>query len=228
MIYRSNLRAPDLQPQFKHTVCRVMPHSQGHDVLSDWADKPEDGGFWSQQKQCGFWTHDEAAILYNVALAIPGVWIDIGGHTGWTAAHLMAADCRVITVDPEFSRPEFTSRVRDNFATGKLLFADSTSSEYFPRVCTGIVNGFVIDGNHDAPHPLQDAAQAWRLVADGGVILCHDARGGPIKDAYRWLAQMHGWKIKLYHTPHGVALGYRDPFVPPEHIHDPNVSEVTF
>lgn len=45
MIYRSNLICPDLTPHFKHLVSRPMPHSFGHDVPSDWADKSVVGLF---------------------------------------------------------------------------------------------------------------------------------------------------------------------------------------
>ncbi len=67
MIYRSNLSAPDLQTCFRHVASRPMPHSQGHDVTTHFSDKADDDPVFGIYKQCGFWTHDEAAILYNVA-----------------------------------------------------------------------------------------------------------------------------------------------------------------
>jgi hypothetical protein len=77
MIYRSNLEAPDLTPHFKHLVSRPMPHSFGHDVPSDWGDKADDDPVFGLYKKCGMWTHDEAAILFNVAAAawtFQGMW----------------------------------------------------------------------------------------------------------------------------------------------------------
>ena len=99
MIYRSNLTAPDLQPHFRHAVCRVMGHSQSHDVLSDFSDKTDNDPVCGPFKSCGALTHDEAAILYNIARQVGGTWLDIGGLTGWSACHMAAAGCKVYSVE---------------------------------------------------------------------------------------------------------------------------------
>ena len=92
MIYRSNFTSPDLTPHFKYLHSRVMGHSFGHDVPSDWVDKADDDPAFGIYKRCGMWTHDECAILHNVAkLVQPGRCLDIGCHTGWTTAHIAAA-----------------------------------------------------------------------------------------------------------------------------------------
>ena len=228
MIYRSNLTCPDLQPFFQHTHCRVMGHSQGHDVLSDFTDKALDDPVFGIYKQCGFWTHDEAAILYNVARAIGGDWLDIGGLTGWTAAHEAAAGCTVTAIDTMYSVPDFQARTRENLLNvGIAGFArdielqSGTSNEFFTRDLRTL-DGIVIDGDHSPPCPLQDAINASTRIKPGGVILFHDAIGEPVKEGYRYLQGL-GWKLRIYKTPHVVALCYRDPFVPPEHIPDPRV-----
>ena len=59
MIYRSNLTCPDLSLHFK---LRNPPKQiMGHDAPSDPDFEPE----------CTYWTHDEAAILYNVVKQVP-------------------------------------------------------------------------------------------------------------------------------------------------------------
>ena len=231
MIYHSNLAAPDLQPFFRHTVCRVMGHSMGHDVLSDFADKPIDDLVFGIYKQCGFWTHDEAAILFNVARIIGGDWLDIGGLTGWTAAHEAAAGCTVTAVDTMYNVLPFLYRAADNLkAAGyvnqpgcidRVTLWPGTSNEFFVRDLR-IFDGIVIDGDHSPPCPLQDAINASVRIKPSGVILFHDAIGEPVKVGYRYLQGL-GWKLKLYRTPHVVALCYRDPFVPPDHVPDPRV-----
>lgn len=208
MIYRSNLTVPDLQTCFRHVASRPMPHSQGHDVLTDFSDKADDDPVFGIYKQCGFWTHDEAAILYNVASKIMGHWLDIGGLTGWIAAHEAAAGCQVLSVDPMYATAEFRERAVANLTETRMhvyvqLYPE-TSNCFFARN-DGHFNSILIDGDHTAPQPLQDAVNASR--------------------AARYLIS-DGWKHKVYRTPHGVVLFYHDPFVPPEHMPDPNIREV--
>jgi len=83
MIYKSNLEAPDLSRFFKHLTVSPMAHSFGHDVPRDWADKSDDDPVFGIWKRCGFWTHDEAAILYNVAQRVNGFWLDMGIESVW-------------------------------------------------------------------------------------------------------------------------------------------------
>lgn len=225
MIYRSNLTVPDLQQFFRHTHCRVMGHSQGHDVLSDFTDKSLDDPVFGIYKQCGFWTHDEAAILYNVVESLGGDWLDIGGLTGWTSAHEAVACHHVTAVDTMYSVHDFKYRAIENLdAAGCLdrvkLWA-GTSSDFFAQN-DSLFHGIVIDGDHCSPCPLNDAIAAEKAIRVGGVILFHDAIGEPVKQGYRYL-QTLGWKLRIYKTPHIVALCYRDPFVPPEHTPDPRV-----
>lgn len=226
MIYRSNLKCPDLQPYFKHTVCRVMSHSQGHDVLSDFADRADNDSVFGIFKQAGFWTHDEAAILYNVAHAVGGYWLDIGGLTGWTAAHMAMAGCRVTSVDPMYQIRGFRVRASENvnnagYSQNVDLFPWG-SNEYFATEPGRSFDGIVIDGEHSSPYPLQDAINACTRIKDNGVILFHDATHTSVQDGYKYLESL-GWKVKIYRTPHLVALCYRDGFVPPEHVPDPNL-----
>ena len=75
-IYRSNLTAPDLSPYF--SLCPQVRQIMGHDAPSDPDFDPD----------CTYLTHDEAAILYSIAKAWPGSWVDIGARLGWTGATL--------------------------------------------------------------------------------------------------------------------------------------------
>lgn len=226
MIYRSNLTAPDLQPHFRHVVCRVMGHSQGHDVLSDFADKPENHPVFGVYRACGFVTHDEAAILFNVAQKIGGTWLDIGGLTGWSACHMAAAGCKVYSVDPMYANPQFRARAEENIAAAgfgdRISLWACTSAEFFAKTRRSF-DGILIDGEHSAPYPMQDAENALRRVAPGGVVLFHDALMYQVRKAYHALGNA-GWKTQTYKTPHGVALCHRNGFEPPLHVPDPRVS----
>lgn len=247
MIYRSNITAPDLQPYFKHVTCRPMPHSMGHDVLSDFADYPADHPVFGLYKNCGFWTHDEAAILYRVAQDFPRVWLDIGAHTGWTMAHLHAAGCEMIGLEPMAREGEFAQRIVSNLQElcsnrsyeARLEHADGTvenimiqgplisirrSEEWFSQPSDTLVySGVVIDGDHDDPWPLHDAEQSLKRLANPGVILLHDASGKPVQKAVDYLIGQ-GLRCKIYKTPHIVACCWRADWIPPEHVPDRNVA----
>jgi hypothetical protein len=94
-----------------------------------------------------------------------------------------------------------------------------TSSQFFRRNTKEFI-GAVIDGNHDAPHPLEDVQGAAHAAAD--VILLHDHVGRPVREAGDWLVSQ-GFKHRIYFTPNGVGLFWRGlpDFVPPDHIPDP-------
>src|SRR5271165_7033694 len=179
MIFRSSLQCPDLMPHFKHLVSRPMGHSFGHDVPSDWGDKPDDDPVFGQFKNCGMWTHDEAAILYNVARRAPGVWIDIGAHSGWTTMHI-GYGCNICYgIEPMLAVPEFAIRFYDNM-DGWMGFGSQAmySDNYFSKVAPGVkFNGFCIDGCHEDGQPQRDANNAEKHLADTGVIIFHDGVG---------------------------------------------------
>lgn len=217
MIYRSNLTAPDLQPHFKHVTSRVLGHSFGHDVLSDWSDKPDDDPVFGLYKTCGFWTHDEAAILYNIAKGNPGRWLDIGAHTGWTTAHLAAAGCKVTALEPMLRLDEWQRRLEQNLYDRKLwdgvewmphLRSDEFFATYEPFSLQQF-RGVVIDGDHNAPYPVNDARCSANRLEDDGVILFHDAMGGPVwQGIYELLDR--GFRCHVYFTPHIVAACARN------------------
>lgn len=205
---------PDLRSCFKHVEWRPMPFSKGNLIGSDFADKPTDDPIFGVFKYCGFWTTEEAKILFAVAQSIGGYWLEIGGLTGWTAAHLAAAGCHVASVDPMYSVPEFKARAVENLtACGsfrKVGLWSGTSNEVFSR-CFRKFAGIVIDGNHEGPQPLKDATNASTRVAPSGVILLHDANKEVVRQACQYL-ESDGWKARYWETTHGVALYHREGF----------------
>ncbi len=215
MRYRSNLQAPELAGAF-NVVCRPRPDTMGHDGLSDPDFDPN----------CGFLTHDEAAILYAIARAVPGPWIDIGSRTGWTTAHIAAAGNPVCAVDPELTQDRFYDRWESNLrAAGVLRLASAwatTSAEFFLVAWNGRASGVMIDGNHDAPFPLEDARAALDVLADPGVIVFHDVLGRPIQDAVEFLIRA-GLSCRVYSTPRMMAACWRGDLAMPAHVPDPAI-----
>ncbi len=216
MRYRSNLVSPELAHHFK----LLNPPIQilGHDIPSDPDHEPN----------CGFFSEDEAAILYHIAKSIPGAWLDIGARFGWTAAHLIEAGCRVTAVDPALDYAVLQGRFESNLQShwdGIVAVYHETAAQFFQRKGARFV-GAVIDGNHDDPEPKNDVRGFLRMV-DGQedcTVILHDFYGQPIIDAVQFLMD-EGFSTRIYWTPNGVALcwrGLRD-FVPPFHVRDPAI-----
>lgn len=222
LIYRSNLTCPDFSPHFKHLFSRPMPHSFGHDVPSDWADKADDDSVFGLYKRCGFWTHDEAAILWNVAeRAIASRALDIGCHTGWTTWHMAAPGTSIAAIDPMLRVPEFRDRFIENNAPAGYSFL--RSEQYFAPLAPAATFGLVcVDGDHSPGKPLEDAQNALDQITSNGVIIFHDGTGKPVREAVEFLIR-EGMRCRAYFTPHLVFCCWRGDFVPPDHTPDPAV-----
>lgn len=230
--YLSNVQGPDLRPHFKHLHWRKMPHSMGHLVASDWSDKSVDDPMFGLYKNCGLWTRDEGAILYNWARMVDGDWLDIGAHTGWTTAHVAAASCDVDAVDPMLSTVGFQDRFESNMKhcwNFMNEYHGRTSNSFFEIAAAwalkGVVidfNGVVIDGDHEPGKPLEDAQNAAKHLAETGVIIFHDGIGRPTREAVTWLMDQ-GFKGRLYWTPYLVFVCWRGDFTPVDHIPDARI-----
>jgi SAM-dependent methyltransferase len=211
------LEVPDLRPHFKHLHWRPMPHSMGVPVASDFADRAASDPVFGLYKNCGLWTQDEAAILYNVAAAVRGRWLDLGCHTGWTAAHQAAAGCDVVAVDNMLPVFPFYARFQENVAAWDIDAFAGTTQEFFEWVSPDArFSGVVIDADHEHPWPLKDAQKAVEHLEDSGVILFHDFIGRPVRTAVEYLMS-RGFNCRVYWTAHMVACCWRGEFVPPQH-----------
>lgn len=223
MIFRSNLVAPDLSKYFKLLV-KERGHSFHHDCPSDPDFDPD----------CTSWTHDEAAILYTVAFIMGGDWLDLGCRFGWTSAHIAAAGGKVTCVDPMLKLQAQQSRFELNMEPwfeGVLLVSHFTAEQFLHigremknagQYSHDLYDGFVIDGCHDAPEPLNDAMGCAKLAKPTAVIMLHDFWGQPVRDAVTWLLD-NGWKARVYWTPNGVACCWKGEFEPPVHHGDARI-----
>lgn len=202
-----------------------MGHSFGHDVPSDWGDKADDDPVFRIYKQCGMWTHDEAAILFHVAMLCGSRgWVDIGAHTGWTTAHIGASNVATFAVEPMLSVKAFWDRFDENHPRqGPSKVFPQRSAQFFASTSRGwYCSGFVIDGDHEPGKPLEDAQNAAKHLAPTGVIMLHDGTGQPVQEAVQWLIQQ-GFQVRAYFTPHLVFCCWRGDFKPPDHVPDQRV-----
>lgn len=101
-IYRYHQDSPDLTGHFKHATELDHDNCIKHQVLGD----------TSLFEGCGYATHDEASLIYQIAQRNRGLWLEIGAHTGWTSAHMALPGNRVISVEPEFKRAMY-NRTKD-------------------------------------------------------------------------------------------------------------------
>ena len=218
MRYKSNLDVPDLRSQFK---LRNPPLQMcGHDIPSDPDFEPN----------CGYWSDDEAAILYNVAAASNThgrAWLDIGSRFGWTAKHVnWVTNGPVTCVDPCYGDIRLFARFLQNMPTWPASWIWPGDSNDFFRNAEPLEKwaGFVIDANHDAPCPLEDAMNCDSHSYREAIILFHDFWGKPIRDAVNWLIGQ-GYSCRVYFTPNGVACCWRGlpDFAPPDHVRDPAI-----
>lgn len=223
--YLGNLECPDLRSYFPHLRERPMAHTFGRVEICDWADKPLNDPVFGNPP--GFWNREEVSILHAAASQKRGLWLDIGSHTGFTTAHIADPFNRVVAVEPMLWNTEFFIRFRDNTGIySDLILPWAGRSDQFFATVAGcpepVFDGIVIDGDHNAPCPLLDAQNAHDRLRPHGVILLHDAIGGPVQEAATWLMD-RGYRCRMYMTPHVVACCWRGDWKPPDHIPDPSI-----
>lgn len=230
------MNIPDIAQFFPGLQERVMPHSMGQPVLSDWGDKPDDELIpgtnlpWSHFKNCGFLNRDEAGILYQCAHQVGGYWLDIGAHTGWTALHMCAeGECCVDAVEPMLTNAAFLERFEDNLRRSCLddyiQPFPRLSSEFFKTTESTAweYSGVMIDGEHSWEHPLRDAVQAFKRLTPTAVVLLHDFVGGPVREATKYL-KAEGMKCRVYpSSSQWLAVCWRGDFAPPDYTPDPSI-----
>ncbi len=216
MRYKSNLDVDDLTPAFRHT--HVSEKACGHDVLGDNDFEPD----------CGYITHDEAAILFHVSRTFPGEWLEIGSHTGWSAAHIALSGNTVTAIDPQFSKVAFFLRTYGNLKAAEVadrirLFA-GTAESFFQEEPNSKFMGAFIDGDHGSPGPLNDAKEVLPHLQEDAVVIFHDFTGWPIREGTSYLVQ-RGFRFHVYNTPQMIAVCYRGKFVElPQHVPDPTIN----
>lgn len=138
-VYTSG-QTPDLTSHFKHATELEHDNCVKHQVLGD----------KSLFEGCGYATHDEASLIYQLAMLNKGLWLEIGAHTGWTTAHMALPGNRVISVEPEFKRAMY-NRTND---------ANAFFSRYIENVGSVIgIENIVISSaqmiEDDLTHPLR-------------------------------------------------------------------------
>ena len=207
---------------FDHFAWRPLPYSMGVPIGSDWQDKPADDPVFGLYTTCGFWSEGETDLLRSIAVQFSGSWLEIGAHTGWCTETLQTWDRHVIAIEPMFSNQEwyrrFVQNLRPDWSYANVMPWAGRSDQYF-AIHGGKFDGCLIDGDHEAPHPLNDAIACYERLNERGVIILHDFRGGPVYDAAKYLVDQ-GMNWRVYPSVNMVFVAWRGEFSPPRDIQE--------
>lgn len=193
--------------------------SQIEDILKHFPDavvlREQDGDRVYADRElaphCGFLSIRESEILADVVRSTGGAWCEIGSHVGWSAAVIVDAGAKALAmIDPAYADAKNGICKRMILNLVKAIDIPRTwpvglTSAQFLKYNRDMFDGFLIDGDHDSPNPLNDAKGASEYLKPGGVIVLHDYNGRPIKDAVDWLCE-NGFTAEIHRTMNGLAV----------------------
>ena len=183
--------------------------------------------YYDKRQQTGFLNCDEANLLYQLARQFAGKRaLEIGCASGYSSWHLLKAGVNLVICDPLLQFEENRSAVLQSIKefSGHINFTGIPSPEGVREVgqAVGPWSFVFIDGNHDAPQPMIDAAIARHFCAADAMIIFHDAVLLPVFEAMVLLVAM-GWKARVYHTSQIIGCCWRGDVAPVEHVPDPAI-----
>ncbi|MEB3883626.1 TIGR01627 domain-containing protein [Lyngbya sp. CCY1209] len=178
----------------------------------------------------GFLNRDEAHVLYNTALRFRGKKaLEIGCWLGWSACHLALAGVELDVVDPLLAQPEFYESVSSCLRAAKVLDLVNLMAGYSPAKVEEFAGEIdykwsliFIDGNHEAPGPLDDAIACEKLADEDALILFHDLASPDVSQGLDYFKEK-GWNTMIYQTAQIMGVAWRGNVEPVEHQPDPRV-----
>jgi predicted O-linked N-acetylglucosamine transferase (SPINDLY family)/glycosyltransferase involved in cell wall biosynthesis/predicted O-methyltransferase YrrM len=184
-----------------------------------------------RQPVVGFLSRDEAHILYNTALQFRGQRaLEIGCWMGWSACHLALAGVELDVVDPLLERPEFYESVSQSLTAAGVRDRVSLHPGYSPGAVQALAQAqnrkwslIFIDGNHEAPGPLEDAIACEQLAAEDAIILFHDLASPDVAQGLDYFRNQ-GWNTLVYQTMQIMGIAWRGQVQPLAHRPDPQVN----
>ena len=187
-----------------------------------------------RQPYVGFLSRDEAHILYNTALQFAGQpALEIGCWLGWSACHLALAGVHLDVVDPLLGREEFYGSVTSSLTEAGVIDRVNLVPGFSPAQVIELVQKnnqqnkqwslIFIDGNHEAPGPLEDAIACAKYAAPDALILFHDLAAPDVSQGLDYL-KSQGWQTMVYQTMQIMGVAWRGNVKPIQHIPDPQVN----
>lgn len=207
----------------------------GDTNIQPWAylrrDVPHNWYVDKRQPTVGFLSRDEAHILYNTALMFKGKKaLEIGCWLGWSACHLALAGVELDVIDPLLARPDFYESVSNSLKAAGVLESVHLRAGHSPQVVEELAakspskwSLIFIDGNHEAPGPLNDAMICEQLAEDNALIIFHDLASPDVAQGLDYFKQK-GWQTMVYQTMQIMGVAWRGNVEPVVHQPDPQVN----
>lgn len=178
----------------------------------------------------GFLSRDEAHLLHATAQRFRGkAALEIGCFFGWSTCHLALGGVKLDVVDPLMDRPDVRSSVSASLRAAEVLDRVNLVGGKSPQKVKELAalgrtwDLIFIDGDHNAPHPVQDAAVCAEHASEHALILFHDLASPDVGQGMDYLAD-HGWRTMIYQTMQIMGAAWRGNAEPVKHVPDPKVS----
>ncbi|BBD57757.1 macrocin-O-methyltransferase domain-containing protein [Nostoc sp. HK-01] len=184
-----------------------------------------------RQPSIGFLSRDEAHIVYNTALQFKGKRaLEIGCWLGWSACHLALAGVELDVVDPLLDRQDIHDSVRNSLQAAGIFDSVNLVAGYSPQKVDELAQQLqrkwsliFIDGDHEAPGPLNDAIACEQLAEPDALILFHDLNSPDVAQGLDYFKQK-GWNTMVYQTMQIMGVAWRGNVEPVQHQPDPKVN----
>lgn len=178
----------------------------------------------------GFLSRDEAHILYNSALLFAGKQaLEIGCYMGWSTCHLALAGVMLDVIDPQLSDPMIYASVFSSLQSAGVAEAVTLIGDHSPEAVEAIATQhqrkwslILIDGDAEAPGPLQNAIACDQVAEADAMILLHDLASPEVAAGLDYLKQQ-GWNTMVYQTMQIMGVAWRGAVEPVAHQPDPRV-----
>jgi hypothetical protein len=178
----------------------------------------------------GVLNRDEAHLLYNMALRLPGrPALATGSQWGWVACHIVAAGMSLDIVDPMLADPDARSTLRDALRTmqpGEIRLNANRAPYMVGELAKARPQGwslFFINGGPERTSALDDVVACEPFAARDAAMIFHNLASPHVGAAVRHLAG-RGWSVRIQHTMQIMAIASRGNIRPPVHRPDPRIS----
>ncbi len=179
----------------------------------------------------GFVSRDEAHIIYNTALKFKGKKaLEIGCWLGWSACHMALAGVELDVIDPILARQEFSESVTNSLRMAGVLETVNLIAGSSPQKVEELAaqlqrkwSLIFIDGNHEAPGPLNDAIICEQLAEEDALILFHDLASPDVAQGLDYFKEK-GWNTMVYQTMQIMGVAWRGNIDPAIHQPDPKIN----
>jgi SAM-dependent methyltransferase len=181
-VLRQEGMAPDIRGQIRHFMVDNIPtvflDESGYRFTQDWFHFHED-----------HWLHHFGHLAGCANLR----FLEIGSFEGrsarWMLRNLLTgAGSHLICVDPFVGYPDQERNFDHNMALAqaatKVLKLRGKSGEVLPILPQSAFDLIYIDGSHAGLDVIQDAAESWRLVKPGGIVVFDDYENAVFPDSF--------------------------------------------